>query len=37
MAQEANIIEIESKASMIHLKDKQPAGDGLAVSILTNG
>lgn len=37
MAQEANIIEIESKASMIHLKDKQQAGDGLRDSIINNG
>ena len=37
MAQEANIIEIVSKASMIHLKDKQKAGDGLRDSILANG
>lgn len=37
MAQEANIIEIASKASMIHLKDKQKAGDGLRDSILANG
>ena len=37
MAQESNIIEIASKASMIHLKDKQKAGDGLRDSILANG
>ena len=37
MAQEANIIEIESKAGMIHLKDKQQAGDGLRDSIINNG
>ena len=37
MAQEANIIEIESKASMIHLKDKQRAGDGLRDSIIQRG
>ena len=37
MAQEANIIEITSKASMIHLKDKQTAGDRLRDSILANG
>ena len=37
MAQEANIIEIESKASMIHIKDKQQAGDGLRDSIINNG
>lgn len=37
MAQESNIIEIASKASMIHLKDKQTAGDGLRDSILANG
>ena len=37
MAQEANIIEIESKASMIHLRDKQQAGDRLRDSILANG
>ena len=37
MAQEANIIEIESKASMIHLKAKQKAGDGLRDSILQHG
>jgi hypothetical protein len=37
MAQEANIIEIESKASMIHIKDKQQAGDRLRDSILANG
>ena len=37
MTQEANIIEIASKASMIHLKDKQTAGDGLRDSILANG
>lgn len=37
MAQESNIIEIESKASMIHLRDKQQAGDGLRDSILANG
>ena len=37
MAQEANIIEIESQASMIHLKDKQTAGDRLRDSILANG
>jgi len=37
MAQEANIIEIESKASMIHLKDKQTAGDGLRDSIIQHG
>ena len=37
MAQEANIVEIASKASMIHLKDKQKAGDGLRDSILANG
>lgn len=37
MAQEANIIEIESKASMIHLKDKQKAGDALRDSILQHG
>ena len=37
MAQEANIIEIESKASMIHLKDKQQAGDGLRDSIIQHG
>lgn len=37
MAQEANIIEIESKASMIHLKDKQKAGDGLRDSIIQHG
>lgn len=37
MAQEANIIEIASKASMIHLKDKQKVGDGLRDSILANG
>ncbi len=37
MAQEANIIEISSKASMIHLKDKQTVGDSLRDSILANG
>ena len=37
MTQEANIIEINSKASMIHLKDKQKAGDRLRDSILANG
>jgi len=37
MAQEANIIEIESKASMIHLRDKQQAGDGLRDSIIQRG
>ena len=37
MAQEANIIEINSKASMIHLKDKQQVGIGLRDSIINNG
>lgn len=37
MAQESNIIEIESKASMIHLKAKQKAGNGLRDSILQHG
>ena len=37
MAQEANIIEIESKASMIHLKGKQKAGEGLAQHIFASG
>lgn len=37
MAQESNIIEIASKASMIHLRDKQQAGDGLRDSIIANG
>lgn len=37
MAQEANIIEIESKASMIHLKAKQKAGEGLAQHIFASG
>lgn len=37
MAQEANIIEIESKASMIHLRDKQQAGDRLRDSIIQRG
>ena len=37
MAQESNIIEIASKASMIHLKDKQTAGEGLVQHILANG
>ena len=37
MAQEANIIEIESKASMIHIKDKQKAGAGLRDSIIRRG
>ena len=37
MAQESNIIEIASKVSMIHLRDKQTAGDGLRDSILANG
>ena len=37
MAQESNIIEIASKASMIHLKDKRAAGDRLRASILADG
>ena len=32
-----DIIEIESKAGMIHLKDKQAAGDGLRDSIIQHG